>query len=373
MENNKSTEEIRHPRYQNISGDNQSETTLSFPSSISQDDLERYFPTFFENEDFQRLGVPLIKQNQPPTHWNKKDLDHEDCFYSEIDTMKTEINILAHYSYKGSLKEAFQEFQKMEGEFLKLLSQFGKDKADLCLRVGWICYRGHVDVEALKWLNKAREFSEKFKENKRPDHFRKLYLCLADVSMKNKKWEDAEKYLNKAEKIIEDYFPEDPSRDGRSNLSWVQALRGHLFSRAGRYEEAEKEYKSQIDLKKTLGGRLEALAYDYLADFYISHGEKDKAKPALEEALKASRRFGDGYYAEARLLRNRARILFLEKDEEGSKELYIKAFETLKRELPDGNTLEWQYKEEYRERFGVEYKGEEGGKEESWQAVTNSV
>lgn len=370
----KSTEEIQIPRYLGRSGDNQGDTTLSFPSSRSQDDreyLERNRLRFFEDEDFQRLGTPLTRPKQPIARDNEQELAHEDCFYSEIDTMKTRIYILMHSSYGGQLKVAFEDFQKLKDKFRNTLSQFGVDTADLCLKVGAICYRAHVDGEALEWLNEAMEFSKRFEEKERPEHFRKLYLCLADVLIKREKWEDADTYLKKGEKMIEDYFKEDESYEGRRSLSWAQALRGHLLSRDNQYKEAKRLYKSQIELKKTLtksNGRLEALAYDYLADFYIRHGKKDKAKPVLEKALEASRQFGKGYYTEARYFRNKARIAFEEGKIEESKELYNEAFKILAMELPEGNTLEVQYREEYNEKFGVE----DVAKEESWQA-TNSI
>jgi len=369
---NFSTEEMIHNPIS--SQTSTTETNNSFPSSKSQQDkLYKNSLRFFREESLRTPKIPLFKGSMPPLQ-QRRVLDNVDGFYPETDPIKDRINALMNESYGGNLKLAVEGFEKVKQEFIKALPGLGKDKAELCLRVGAIYYRGYTEENSLYWLKEALGYSKDMKEEDHPVHFRKIYLYLADVLIKRGEYEDAEMYLMKAEDLFGKYFENDETKEGRRSRSWAFSLRGHILSKNKEYEKAEELYIKSMKLKETLPDMcgLEALGIDYLVDCYVTWGKIDKAKPLLEKAFVISEKV-KGYYTEARLWRNQGRICFIEKDEETWKECYREAFVVLARELPSGNSLEVQYRKEYKEKFGVDYEEEDDldVAEESLQ--TNSI
>jgi len=312
------TRVIRSP--QKYTFDDGNQTTESFPSTQSQDDPYKY-RIFANNEESQHLGTSpsqdlILAALQQGIKFNQSD-----CSSTPFEKIKKQISYFMENSYDGNLKAAIQDFEAIEKDFRKILPEIGKEAAAPCREIASIYYRGHMDDISLYWLRKCEDWSQDLREGEDPVHLRKLYLCMADILTKKDKYEEAELYVEKGENVIKEYLKTDFSYEGIRALSWVQTLKGHVSAKKGEYEEAEEFYKKSIELKKLLqNSRLEALAYDYLADFYITYEKLEKVEGVLEKVLEESRKFRKGYYTEARYWRNKGRVAFLEKKKEKSRE-----------------------------------------------------
>lgn len=247
--------------------------------------------------DFGRLQ--LIKGNYTEAEENaRKVLRISSNAYGENSTKNTPAILLL-----GELYETIGDYERAEEFYTQAIAiletQFGRTHVDVATSISRLAiakfYGGDKDYKLIEDLL----FESKDIIGKRFTVLSPLYAdLLKDLStffISQEKLEDALSFLNQSQKIWE-------AKAGRRNnikAADIHVLRGDVYYRQSRYDEAEKEYRSSQKLNEKFFNDKHpdyVKATARLSKLYYMSGNEKRAKEYIEEVIENYRGFIEEYF-----------------------------------------------------------------------------